>query len=474
MASRKKRRIRSPHPGVKLKKRVLPSGAITWRAVFEDPDSGREVYLKLDPAGLPTAEMRTAWAKDKAKTLARRRMQLESGAARDTGTALAVAVKKYFEAGLDLRPRTVAIYRGAADKLEAWCEKHGVESADQLTRPRLIEFREALANEKKRAPKRKGKRGNWEPTSRKRSPAAVNQELRAVRTVLGYLHEKDLLPRLTYDDLRRGLKLQKAVREAPEFLRPEECRKLLEAALRHDGETHAVTRAEHRGERAPGTTERFEPIAPLIAFCLLTGCRAGEGLALRWRDVHLDTVDADGRKVGEIHLRASAVKTGHARKITLDVAPGLRALLAAMKLQAGDDVYVFGGEEPMSRAQAEAARKRLVGDHRLGSRGRKRKHGKVREIKVSGWGAPAFSWQLLRSTCATVSCNAPSLWGTAAPFVAAKRLGHSVVVSEKRYAGQLAVSAQAKTLEDAMQVRDLVAEITGRLQGTGRAKAHAS
>lgn len=460
----KKRRIRSPHPGVKLRRRELPSGHVSWAAVFVDPDTRRETLKTLDPIALPTQETRVAWCKQKSEAIAVRKMELSSGAPRRTRTALSTAIDEYFAAHeTTLRPRTVQIYRHAADKLITFCTRHGIGSVDDLTRPVLFDFKESLAAEKKRAPKRKGKRGLHVETSRKRSAASVNQELRAVHTVLGYLRKKDKLTRLTSDDLSDGLELVKGARELPEFLRAEQCRKLLEAALRHDAETHLITRDEHRGLRAAGTTSRFDPIAPFITFCLLSGCRFGEAVALRWSAVHLDALDAEGRKVGEIHLRASATKTGHARVISLDVTPGLRALLAAMKLRAGKSVYVFGDAKPLRRDQVEAARKRLTGEEQTGSRGKKRTRGPVRTIQTRGFGAPEFSWQKLRSTCATVSCNAPSMFGDAAVFKAAKRLGHSVMVSEKRYAGLLAVSREARTLEAAMQVDDLVSKAVERI-----------
>jgi integrase len=467
MARKKKRRVRSPHSGVKIKKRVLPSGT-TYRAVYVDPDKGKEIYLKLDPQALPTAESRTAWAKAKAKSLAKRRMELESGAPRATGTALSKAIDQYFDAvdagAIELRPRTRAIYKHAADKFEAWCARHSVESADEITRPRLVEFRETITAEKKRAPKKKSARGTREETSRRRSPAAVNQELRALRTVLRYLlDQKQLLPKVSSADLRVGLQLRKVTSKLPGYLDQDACQRLLEAAMRHDSATHLVTREEHQGLRAIGSTERYPAIAPFTAFCLLTGCRVGEALALRWRDVALDKANSKKEKIGEIKLQGTATKTKEPRVVSFDVCPSLRTMLAAMKLRAGGAAYVFGGDEPLSRDQVEAARKRLIGNVRHGSRGRKRKKGPAREIQVSGFGAPEFSWQLLRSTCATVGSSAPSIWGTAAAFASAKRLGQSVAIADKRYAALLfEVREDAKTLEAAMEIETQMAEIVAR------------
>lgn len=141
----------------------------------------------------------------------------------------------------------------------------------------------------------------------------------------------------------------------------------------------------------------------------------------------LDALDASGAKVGEIRLRAAEVKTKTARVVGLEVSPALRRLLAAMKLRAGDEERVFPALTPDVLSSARA---RLVGEY----------------------GAPAFTWQVLRSTCATYLVNAPSIYGAASAFLAARQLGHSVVVAERRYAGQLrGISREARTLEAAMQ-----------------------
>jgi integrase len=434
--AKKKRRTRTPHPGVKLKKRTLQSGATAWRALYEDPDTGRPTYVTLDALALPSLEARRAWAVSKSKVIARRRMELESGAARKTGVTLTNAIERYFAAHPHLRSRTKTIYRTATNKLIAWAEGEGIESGDELTRARLVSFRERLASAPKRVPAKEGMRGRFRTSAAARSPASVNQDLRAVRTVLGYLHDLDLLPKLSSDDLRRALKMMKAAQEAPEFLSVEACQRLVQAALLHDAAVFQETREEHAGLRRPGTTARHSAVAPFLTTVLLTGMRLGEALALKWSDVDLGARDADGETVGEIRLRALATKTSRARTISLDVSPAVRKLLTALK-QSRVGPYVFGEGDALSRDLVESTRERLLGRY----------------------DAPTFSWQMLRSTCATVQCNAPSLFGAAAAFMSAKRLGHSVVVSERRYAGQVAVSKSARTLEAAMGIADLMDEV---------------
>jgi integrase len=442
----RKQRVRSSHPGVVLVSRENPSGGTAWRAIYVDPDTGRKAWVTLDLVALHNADLRRAWAIQKAKSLAKRRMEIESGAPRATGLLLTTAIDRYFDAHKRLSERTREIYRTGADKFEQWAESEGVTTVDEVTRPKLLAFRDHLVATPKRAPKRRGKRGKWTATDRQRSAASVNQELRSVRTVLGYLHDLALLPRLSFDDLRRGLKPVKGGRDAPEFLSFVECGQLLRAALAHDADMFTETRDEHVGEgrRSIGTTPRHDPIAPFVATVLLTGMRLGEALALQRAYLHLDTLDADDRVVGEIRLPSTATKTRRGRTVSLDVCPMLRELLAALVANAGDSQFVFGDGVAMTTDTAQAVRKRLV----------------------KAYGAPSrFSWQLLRSTCATISSNAPSLWGSASAFVSAQRLGHDPTTASKFYTGQVAVSKKAKTLEAAMSVESEMLQIVAAAEG---------
>ena len=63
-----------------------PVRRIGWRARFVDPDFGRLVKVRLDPS-LTTAELRADWAVKKSRASAKRRLKLEAGAPRATGTA---------------------------------------------------------------------------------------------------------------------------------------------------------------------------------------------------------------------------------------------------------------------------------------------------------------------------------------------------------------------------------------------------
>lgn len=443
----KKRRIRSPHPGVVL---IPPDERHPyWRARVKDPDKGRMVKLRIDPVEHSTAEKRRDWAILKAKSLAKRRDDLDSGAPRATGTLLSEALDRYFLAHPNLRPKTITVYKTASVKLQKWAAKAGVHSVDDLMRAHLLGFREQLVREPKRISKPSGKRGSTRAAKTPRSAASVNRELRAIRTILGYLRDLDLFPKLSHDDLRRALKRLPATFERKEFLKPAECQKLLEAALRHDADTFDATREEHarrRGEKvvrdAPvNETARYEPIALFTAFVLISGMRLGEALALTWKQVDLAALDHDGREVGEIHLMGSGVKTHKARTIDLEVSPMLRVMLAKMLLASEDKKgSVFG----LSEGTVQAAAKRMREEY----------------------GAPEkYNWQKLRATTGTYLTNAPGIFGAASAYRSAKQLGHSVAVAEKHYVGLIRVHRDARTLEAAMQIEDVMRRVVETIGG---------
>lgn len=295
--------------------------------------------------------------------------------------------------------------------------------------------------------------------NRRRGPVTVNRELRSLKTLFHSWRQAGLT-RLTSDDITDTMKALPTPREQPEYLTPAQLQKLLEAAMRHDEAVFDETREEHRGLRPRGTTRRYEPIAAFVAFLVLTGCRRGEALGLTWADIDLDALDSQGRKVGEIRLRAANTKTHRARTIGLEVSPALRALLATMTLRAGhnsDALHVFGGAEPYTVDLVETARARMMTE--------------------GGYGAPKFDWQMLRSTCATYLTNAPGIFGGATVFMSARQLGHSVAIAERHYLGvHRGIPKDAHTLEAAMQIELQMRELSRRTTGHNTAgfTAHAS
>jgi integrase len=441
----RKRVIRSAHPGVVL---IPPDPAHnhpTWRARFIDPDKGRPTKERLDPLALRTAEARRGWAIRKARALAKRAMEIESGAPRATGGALSAGIDRYYKAHAQLRANTLSSYKSATDKLLEWAAANGVKSGDDLTRAKLLGFREELIAEPKRAAAKKAKRGARRATAVRRSAYSVNRELRGIRVVLGYLAELDLLTKIREGDLRRALKKLPITTEEADFLKPAELAALLEAALAHDADKHTETREGHRGLRPLGSTPRFEPVAPFIAMLVLGGMRLGEAVSLEWQAVDLHARGLDGQEVGELHLSGEKTKTKRSRVVDLSVSPMLRDLLLAMEKVRGDGALVFG----LTYDGAAAAVKRLK----------------------KNYGAPArFGYQVLRSTCGTFLTNSPGIFGAASAYRSARQLGHSVSVAEKHYLGLIRIAPDARDLETAMQIKPLLERVIAAA-GAAPAKA---
>lgn len=431
------RRPRSAHPGVVL---ISPKSGHrqTWRARYQDADTGKVVYARLDPQAYPNARARRDWAVRTSQALAKRRAELEAGAPRFTGSTLETEIERYFKDHAHLRPKTLQGYRAAADKLVSWAKADGVDDADRLDRSHLLAFRASLIREPKHAPVPGGVRGRPKPMATRRSPHSINRELRAAATILTYLRKARRLPRIVQEDITEGLERLRTPRAPIQFLRGPSIQSLIEAALAHDEASFRETRAEHRGEKPRGSTTRYSPIAPAVFGALTTGMRLGELVAVTWRDVDLEAVGDEGAPVGEIRLRPELTKTHQGRIVDLSVSPALRALLALRRPKDGKDdldLPVFG----ITYDEAHAAQKRLV----------------------KRFGAPSdFTWQALRRTAGTYLTNAPGLFGAASAYRSARQLGHSVTVAEKNYVGVVrGIPHDAKSLEQAMGITAVVRSV---------------
>lgn len=276
---------RSAHPGVYLLRPRDEHRA--WRARWHDPDTLRTVYRRL-PATVKTAEGRRAWAIDQSRRLVARRLELEAGAQPAEPHAISSALKTYFDAHEHLRPRTLIVYRAAAKKFEAWATRARVDRTTELTRGKLLTFRESVVNEKRRAPVEGGKRGEYAATKLTRAPAAVNAELRAIRTIIGYWLDRDML-RVSERDLKRALRSMPLPQERIEFY-----------------DRAAIAKLPVRDA--------------FVRFVLLTGMRLGEAIDLEWDQVVDD----------EIHISATS-KTHRARTVDLSVCPTVTAMLKRMR-----------------------------------------------------------------------------------------------------------------------------------------------
>lgn len=412
MAKRKTRR----HPGVVL----LPADpkARTWHRVrYVDPDTGKTIRKTLDRA-LRTRALREDYARRLSDQLARRRLELEGGAPKATGTPFADAILRFYGANPNLRPKTLDAYKLATNKLVGFAEEHRIRTVDDLDRRRLMMFREQVINQPKQHAV-KGRRGQKAEGTERRSNQSINRELRAVSTALRYLIDCDLFARLTTDDVRRCCKPLKVTHDRKKFLRPRQLGKLLSSTLRHDRDTFKATREELGGIGVKGTTPKNPAIAGFVLYILLTGCRLGEALRVQWEDIDLED--------GNIHIGVES-KTSLARDIDIAPSPALGRLLAAQRLRTFGQGSVWG----LTEGEAETA---------------------MRRLRDTYGAPPSFTYQVLRVSCQSFLASAPSIYGAASIFLAARRGGHSVAVCERHYATAVKnVSRDARTIEGAMEI----------------------
>jgi integrase len=352
--------------------------------------------------------------------LGRRRLELEGGAVRATGTPLRAAEKRFYSSLVKKRERTRETYRDGTDRFLRWAEENRVQTCDDLTRGQAIAFREWLLAEAN-------------------SASTFNKWIRAVKRMLGYWIDADLCPKLDYADLKR-IKQEQTATELRGFLSPAKVRKLLEACERHDDATYALTRREKTAGLRAGTP-RYQPISGFALFVLLSGCRLNEAVGLDWKDVDLDALDHSGKATGQFQIRAAHSKTKKPRTISLAVSPALRRLMAAQKLRTGGREKVWGVTED----EAKGALKRLRKDY----------------------GAPAsFTWQALRRTCSTYLVNSPGIFGSASAYMAAKQLGHGVAVMERNYSGLVhGIDPSLRNLESVLGIKEHAARIVKQVSG---------
>lgn len=414
--------MRTRHPGVRLLRRERGNGGV-WLARWRDPDTGRAREISLNRLGLTNEDSRRGWCVVKSRAILQRRAVLLSGAAPVAATDLASAVAEFYTRRATLKKVTLVSYRNGTDGFLAWARAAGLTTTEAITPRNLLDFRAWWAARPVLVPAPGHSRGQRIETDKRRSPLTINRGLCVVRAMLNEWRVIGATPKLSSDLIRDALKFEKRYRSLPHFLKVHEISALVDAALRHDAETFALTRAEHNGGAEPGTTRRYPPISPLVLIALLTGCRFGELASLRWASVSLTE--------NEILFSHNETKTRQARRIDLTPTPMLAMLLRAMEtVHKGD--YCIGGAAPLRRDKAEAARKRLI-------------------LK---YGAPKFCWHDLRRTCGTYLTCAPGIYAGASAYLSAKRLGHSVAVAEAFYVGALTnVDKAATTLEAAMGLK---------------------
>jgi integrase len=250
-------------------------------------------------------------------------------------------------------------------------------------------------------------------TQRGLMPSTTTKRLAITHAMLDWLRRGGFTPKLTKDAI--GDACRALPGEQPEIrcLSPKEIRALLTASLGILDVRAAAT----------------------VALTLLLGTRIGELSKLTWAAVKLDAGLA-----GEVRISPSLAKTKRARVIDLSVSAVAREILERLPRRGH---YVVGGESPLSRRrECDRWCQRL-------------------QVVDAPW-----TWKGLRQSCASYLVCAPSIWGSAAPFLTAKQLGHSLTISERHYMGIVrGVPVSARTVESAMEAECEFRAVVARLGG---------
>jgi len=414
----------SRHPGVWI---LNPSGRHGYRLKFRDADG------RLSRSGKPlkdarfqrdtkaSAKAREDAAVRKHNELLREKIKLEDGGKRRHREPLADAEQRFMKT---LKAeRTVETYGEGTKVFLQWAKKRQIRTTDDLTRGRLVDFREHL-------------------DTFDIAGSTFDKRLRAVKAMVRYWIDAELCARITYDDLGRIKQKGEPVAERV-WLTPTQCRKMLEAAVRHD-RAHVGLNPRH------ATTPRCPTVAPFVAYVLLSGARTSEALALDWSHVDLDALDVNGGKVGEVVVPATISKTKKRRAIGLGETPSLRRLLSALQLRSGSKSGPVWG---FPATAAKRSRYRMIEE----------------------FGSPEFTFQRLRVTCDCYLNNSPGIYGGAAAFMAAKRLGHSVAISEKFYASAIrGIKPELRTLEQVLGITEQCDQIIRSVSDASRDHASVS
>lgn len=238
-----------------------------------------------------------------------------------------------------------------------------------------------------------------------RAAASVNRDLTHVAACLEHLRKAGDMTRLTRDDITSGLQRLPKDFEKKTPLAVSEIRVLVCNLTPPEG-------------TEPGTVSTPPRIRyrAFVLTLLLTGMRAEECRRLRPSAVDLGA--------GRITLTGAETKTRKGRVVDLAVCPLLKDVLTNRTGWTSGQTFFDLTEH------------------------------QVRELRETLH--PQFTFQRLRVTCGTYLTCAPGIYGGASAYMSAKRLGHSVTIAESNYVGEVTIPPEAKTLEAAMGIEDLL------------------
>ncbi len=428
MARSKSKPCRDKHPGVSHYKRE-GYGQV---ANYTDPLTGRRRTLSLARLGIQSKSAACIWAKDKYDEDQRTRADISiyGVAATYAREKIGECVTRYLaHVKPELRPRTLATYTTDLEQFTSWCDGHGVADGLDLTTRHMMEFRRCMTEQALRVQAKGAKRGARREAQKTRAPATVSKVLGSVKAFLNWCRRAKLA-RLSSDDLRDTLKGVRSAERRINILTPAQIEAILFAALAHDAAT-ANAKVNPR--------YRCREFAPWVLFVALTGCRAGEALALTWDSVQLDAADGYGNPAPSITLEGTATKTRKMRRIDLTICPSVVDLLRRLESETGGVGRVFVNG-PETAEDVKKARMRLLSKHE----------------------SPRFSPQLLRQTCASYLASAPNIVGSL--YRSAAQLGHSIQVAQNYYLEALVgIPADARTLETALGIEKVARTIAGEV-----------
>lgn len=427
-------------PGVRFVN-LKRAGGVTVQARWTDPATGQVKRLALVGSAYSTVAKREAWGRALSETLAKQRAEIKSGVKSKTRTSptdAAAAFLAHFGREVDAgkrRPATLRSYMDVVQVVAAWWTAQGVEATEGLTYADLVALGDHLAHRPRMAPvKGKGAgRGRRKAVMTPRSQSSVQHDVRQARPFLSYLRKRGML-NLSAAEIADALPVPTVPTTPDESLSPDQAQKLLAAALRAD----------------PHWTGKVPP-SVVVAVLTLSGLRRAEFLRVDWSAFLPDYRDETGEVVGALVVEPHVSKTRHRRVVSCACSPALREILRRWRLRCapGTEGAIFG-----AATNPEEIRRVFV------------------DLQKTH-GAPSASPQVLRRTCGTTLATAPGISGAAGPFMAAARLGHGVRVAQGAYWTPFALPRDARTIEAALGVEELVAQVLAPVGRKGRKSAEA-
>ena len=367
----RKRRYRSPHPGVKIRKRYWTKTKVTsYSAIFTDPDTGRQHSVSLTELGLSNEEQRKQWAIKKSREIQRRKEELELGAPRRSQTEIEKAVDRFLDdKRMETRAKTMEVYGESLARFKHWAKLAKLPFVEHLAPQHLAHLRTYLVGLAKRDAAKGGKRGQRRDSPERRSPYSINRDIRSIKTMFNYWRRRDLTPLLNSDHLADRLQFVKEPKNLKTVLMQDDLAKLLQACHRHDAEKFAETRQEHAGLAPVGSTPRYFQVTPFLLTVLLTGCRVGEV-----RGGPADVAAQDEQRRGLIVVAGTAQRGLERVGVVGDVAelvdvpavalepPGDIVGVRQVGLAVDGDVVVVVDVDQAAEAEVPGERRHLVAD----------------------------------------------------------------------------------------------------------------